>query len=96
MNVNFYATLRQIVGQKTISFKLQPPISIRELLDEIIKHYPPIQHELLDEAGNLFPHVHIFVNGRDVPYLVNGMETVIDQTDKIDVFPAVGGGGWIG
>lgn len=92
MDVNFYATLRQIAGQKTKTFDLQPPISLQALLDAILDRYPRMRHELLDNSGDLFPHVHIFVNGRDVHYLQQGLETMIEPSDKIDVFPAVGGG----
>ncbi|MFN2199009.1 MAG: ubiquitin-like small modifier protein 1 [Anaerolineales bacterium] len=92
MNVNFYATLRQIVGQKTRDFDLNLPATLQALLDEILQKYPSMRGELLDENGSLYRHVHIFVNGRDVHFLEQGMQTVIDLADKIDVFPAVGGG----
>jgi len=34
----------------------------------------------------------LIINGRDAPYLVDGLETVLKPEDKIDIFPAVGGG----
>jgi molybdopterin synthase sulfur carrier subunit len=40
----------------------------------------------------LWPHVHVFVNGRDAPYLENGVQTIIKSTDTVNIFPAVGGG----
>jgi molybdopterin synthase sulfur carrier subunit len=36
--------------------------------------------------------VHVFVNGRDAPFLENALETVLKEDDTITVFPAVGGG----
>jgi molybdopterin converting factor small subunit len=48
--------------------------------------------QMLDEHGNLFAHVHVFVNGRDVQYLNNGFETVLSESDSLDIFPPVGGG----
>lgn len=92
MNINFYATLRQITGRKTVEFDLKEGATIRSLLSAIIKAYPDMERELLDDVGNLYQHVHILVSGRDVPYLENQLDTVILETDKIDVFPAVGGG----
>ena len=54
--------------------------------------FPPMRKELLDENGELYGHVHVFVNGRDAPYLENRVDTPIKVGDKVDVFPAVGGG----
>lgn len=93
MNVNFYATLRQIVGQKTIEVNLGNGNTVQDLLDEVISQYPLLRRELLTQEGILYPHVHVFVNGRDAPYLEEAMATNLQPTDKIDIFPAVGGGG---
>ena len=92
MKVNFYATLRRVVGSKTVEFDLPPGTTVRQLLDEMLRCYPGLRPELLDGNGNLFQHVHIFVNGRDTPFLENALDTQISAEDAIGVFPAVGGG----
>jgi molybdopterin synthase sulfur carrier subunit len=92
MNVNFYATLRQVVGAKSVDFDLAAGSTIAQLLEEMIGTYPPLRQELLDEQGKLYQHVHIFVNGRDVSFLEQGMETPLTHGDTIGVFPAIGGG----
>jgi molybdopterin synthase sulfur carrier subunit len=92
MQVSFFATLRQIVGAKTVAFDLPDQATIGQLIDLMVTRYPDLRRELLDESGNLYGHVHVFVNGRDVPYLENRLETVLKADDVISVFPAVGGG----
>lgn len=92
MKVNFYATLRPIVGQKTVELPIKEGFTVQDVLETIVGTYPDLRPELMDEQGQLLGHVHMFVNGRDAPYLENVMETQIKATDKIDVFPAVGGG----
>ncbi len=92
MKVNFYATLRQIVGQKTIEFDVPPGCSIGFLIQQMVGRYPDLGRALLDKEGQLARHVHVFVNGRDVPYLECQMDTVLKDDDTISVFPAVGGG----
>lgn len=92
MNVNFYATLRQVVGAKSVDFDLTEGASIAQLLEEMLRRYPALRHELLNEQGQLYQHVHIFVNGRDISFLERGMETPLSERDAIGVFPAVGGG----
>jgi sulfur-carrier protein len=92
MQVNFYATLREIVGQKSVEFTVIDGSTIGQLVDQMTTAYPGLRRELLDENGRLYGHVHVFVNGRDVPYLENQMETVLRAGDVVNVFPAVGGG----
>lgn len=92
MDIHFYATLRRIAGQKTVRFELPDGITVQELVDTVVTRFPAMREELLDEAGNLYPHVHVFVNGRDAPYLDGALGTVITDDDKIDIFPAVAGG----
>lgn len=92
MKANFYATLRQIVGAKTIEFALPEGGTIGQLLELVIQRYPALRRELFDAEGNLYPHVHVFINGRDVPFLEDGLNTLLAADDVISVFPAVGGG----
>ena len=92
MDINFYATLRVITGKKTVSFDVLDGITVRELLEKIFEAYPPLRNELMTAENDLHGHVHVFVNGRDVPYLANVLETKISSLDKLDIFPAVGGG----
>jgi sulfur-carrier protein len=92
MQINFYATLRQVVGAKTVEVSLPEGATIRELIAELIRCYPALQQELLDEQGELYQHVHIFVDGRDAPFLENGLDTTLSKPQKVGIFPAVGGG----
>lgn len=92
MEVNFYATLRQIVGGKSVEFPIETGTTVNRLLLEVLHRYPAMEKELLDEQGNMYGHVHIFINGRDVQFLTDSMDTKISINDRIDIFPAVGGG----
>lgn len=92
MKVSFYATLRQVVGGKEAFFPDDRPYTVRMLLDEMIRRFPGLERELLNDQGELYSHVHIFVNSRDASFLENGMDTVLNPGDTIGVFPAVGGG----
>jgi len=92
MKVNFYATLRDIAGGKTVELPLEQGASAKEVLDAIIMKFPAMKKELLHEDGRLYGHVHFFINGRDVQFTDNDLETRIMPDDEISVFPAVGGG----
>jgi molybdopterin synthase sulfur carrier subunit len=92
MKVNFYATLREIVGGKTVEFPEAEAVTAQELLDAMIQRFPALRHELLTEEGRLHGHVHFFINGRDVQFLQDDLETRLTAEDTVNVFPAVGGG----
>jgi len=92
MKVNFYATLRDVTGQKTVDIDIPEYSTVRQLVDAVVDRYPLMRDTLLQQDGNLWGHVHVFINGRDAPFLVDQMETVIKPNDTINIFPAVGGG----
>ena len=92
MQVNFYATLRDIAGGKTVEIPIDHGVTAREVLDAIVTRFPAMKKELLREDGRMYGHVHFFVNGRDVQFTEDDLETRIMPDDVINVFPAVGGG----
>lgn len=92
MLVNFYATLRPIAGGKRVEFAFPENTTVKGLLSAVVERFPSMRRELLDDEGELYAHVHVFVNGRDAPYLDNATSTVIRPGDRVDIFPAVGGG----
>jgi molybdopterin synthase sulfur carrier subunit len=92
MVVQFYATLREIAGGKTTEFPMNGEQTAGELLNAIIARYPAMRAELLNDEGHLYGHVHFIINGRDVRFLEDDLETRLDPEDVISVFPAVGGG----
>ena len=92
MKVNFYAMLRSIVGGKTVEVDFRDGMTVRDLVNDLAAHFPALHPELLDENGNLHGHVHVFVNGRDVPFLANQLDTTLALEDAVNIFPPVGGG----
>ena len=92
MDVNFYATLRALVGQKTVRVELPPNTTALQLVEMISDKYPPLRAELLDAQNRFQRHMKMFINGREAVYLEDKFETIIKPGDKIDIFPPVGGG----
>jgi molybdopterin synthase sulfur carrier subunit len=92
MIVNFYATLRQVVGVRQVEFSLPQGGTLRQLIEEMVKRYPGLNREMLDLSGNLQSHIHIYVNGRDSTLLDGSVDTTLAPGDTISIFPPVGGG----
>jgi molybdopterin synthase sulfur carrier subunit len=92
MKVSFYANLRDIVGQKTIDVEIELPARARDLLEVIVTEHPALRPILLDAHNELQYYMKFFINGRDCVYLENGMDTLVQPGDRVDIFPPVGGG----
>jgi len=91
MEVKVFATLRDVVGGKSVSVDVGSGISVQQLLAQVLDKYPALRPKLLTEDGQLNSAVHILVNGRDVRFL-QGLETVVTAKDTVQMFPPVGGG----
>jgi len=92
MKVNLYATFRQAVGAKSIDLDLPESTTVQEMLGELLEAHPRLSALLVNDSGQLVGHVHIFINGRDIQYLDDGIGTSLSSGDKIDIFPPVAGG----
>jgi molybdopterin synthase sulfur carrier subunit len=92
LQVSFYASLRQVAGQKMIEIPISNGVTVRELVSEIIERIPSLERELIDDHGELYEHIHVVVNGRDVRYLEGGLDRELLPDDQVSVFPAVSGG----
>ncbi|MDO8969860.1 MAG: ubiquitin-like small modifier protein 1 [Saprospiraceae bacterium] len=92
MKVNLYANFRQLAGAKSIDIDLPEGSTLAQLLDSLLTLHPRLGPALLDNSRTLLPHVHVFVNGRDMHYLPEGRSTQLTPGDKIDIFPPVAGG----
>ena len=92
MVIGFFATLRPIVGGKTIEVALPEGTTVSELVDHLVETIPGLGDAILDEAGGLSRRVHVFIEGRSAVYLEHGLETKLSASQRVDIFPAVAGG----
>jgi molybdopterin synthase sulfur carrier subunit len=92
VKVHFYASMRPIVGAKTVDIAAPEGATVRELVDAIVAQHPGLGPLLQDETGGVPRGVHVFVNGRGAGYLERGYETRLSADDSVDLFPAVAGG----
>jgi sulfur-carrier protein len=92
VQVRFYANLRQTVGASVVDVLSTEAMTVRDLLGMLVADYPDLGPELLSPGGELWPHVHVFINGRDAPRLANGLATRLAADDAVQIFPPTAGG----
>ncbi len=91
MEIKVYATLREKVGSKTVTFPQKSKMTVAQIIEALFAQYPTVRAELLTRNGDLHSAFHFFINGRDARYL-DGLDTVITEKDDVRIFPPVGGG----
>ncbi len=91
MRVNFFATLRPLVGVKEAEVELQAGDTVGNVLEKLTAEYPALRGRVLDDDGNLQSSINVLVNGRSIRFL-DGLDTAIEEGDQLALFPPVGGG----
>lgn len=91
MEVRFYATLRDVVGGRSVEVELGNGATVNKMLSRLFEQFPDLEPRVLDESGELRPAVNIFVNGRSTHHL-EGLDTKLLPDDDLTMFPPVGGG----
>lgn len=90
IEVKLYATLRSLVGSKSVIIQRDAG-TVGVVLEELTEVYPDLRGAIFDEPEVVRPFVAIMVNGRDIRHL-NGLDTVIDKDATVDIFPPIAGG----
>ena len=90
MRVDFYGIYRPIVGARSI--ELEPGLSLSQVLEAIVTRYPALRVELLDEQGQLYPWIPLYVNGRNPRLWVDGLDRPTEAGDVLSIFSPIASG----
>jgi molybdopterin synthase sulfur carrier subunit len=90
VQVDFHFTVQQVFGEKSIRVALSPPPTVKSLLDVLCTSRERYA-QIFDDSGRLRSDVKVLRNGRNVVFL-EGLDTELDNGDKIAIFPQVVGG----
>lgn len=90
LELRFFATFREAVGQKTLVRDVPADVRVEEVLRDLEAEFPDLDGQLF-ENGDLRSQVKVLKNGREVMHL-EGLDTGFDEGDSLAVFPPVAGG----
>ena len=91
MRVAFYATLRPIVGARSVEIELPPGATVQTLIEALGERWPALREHLFTEEAGLSRRVNVFVAGRNARWL-EGAATLLDGIEEVDLIPPVAGG----
>jgi len=89
MKIKFFAYFRKYTNAKEIDFEFCSTLG--ELLEKLSVKYGQKFREEIFKGKELSDEVIILVNGRHIAHL-NGINTPLNETDEICIFPVVAGG----
>lgn len=90
MLVKVFANLRDICGGVAVEVRPEGNRVI-DILNKMIEMFPDLEEEILTPEKQLKPFVAVYVNGKNIIHS-DHLETVVDETDQIALFPPVAGG----
>jgi len=65
--------------------------NIKELIDDLEKHFPGLKKRICDETGKIRRFINIYVNEEDVRFLKQD-NTSLRDGDEVSIIPAIAGG----
>jgi molybdopterin synthase sulfur carrier subunit len=90
--VHLFATFKVIAGQKQCEISLPEDTTVIQAIHAIVEQVPVLKPHWINENGDLQAHVHVFLNGREIPTLPHGWDTILHSGDTVDFIPPVAGG----
>ncbi|HEY3170100.1 MAG TPA: ubiquitin-like small modifier protein 1 [Thermoanaerobaculia bacterium] len=93
MPVRFFVPgpLREFAGGRAEVVLAATPRTLKEALEALGRDYPGVARRVLNERGEVRPHVNLFVGGECVRF-ADGLSTALPDGCEIAILPAVSGG----
>jgi molybdopterin synthase sulfur carrier subunit len=91
IQIRLFATLRHTAGTASVEVPQAEGDTVGAMLARLVDIHPELRPAIFDDGGQLAGHVRVIVNGREVRLLA-GLDTPVQASDQISIFPPVGGG----
>ena len=82
----------QSPGSQSLEIPISTPTTLGEVLSGLEQRFPALRHKLLNEQGQLYADIPIFVNGRNPRLAGAGMLTPLNPDDVVTLFSPIASG----
>ena len=90
MEWKLFADLAEIAGGRTVEVETSPGDTVGDALNALLDAHPDLRERVLDE-GTVAEHINVLRNGQSVRH-GDGLETTLESSDELALFPPVSGG----
>ncbi|MFB6110523.1 MAG: ubiquitin-like small modifier protein 1 [Halodesulfurarchaeum sp.] len=91
MEWKLFADLAETAGERRVDVDTAPDATVADALDALLESHPALRERILSD-GEVADHVNVLLNGEDVETRDRGLETPVESTDELALFPPVSGG----
>ena len=92
MEWRLFANLAETAGTKRVEVEAAPGDTFGDAFDQLLDRHPELEAEVLDEDGELRDHIRVLRNDTNPFVSDDGFETVLEDGDRLALFPPVSGG----
>lgn len=91
MEWKLFADLAELAEEDTVEVDVADGGTIDDALAALLERHPALESRILDDDGELREHINVLCNGESVR-TGNGLETELESSDELALFPPVSGG----
>lgn len=91
ISVELPRALAELIDGRTSVVLEEPCATVSDALDALGRESPAVVDRVLDELGQVRPHVNVFVGEESIRFL-QGLHTPLESDTKILIIAAVSGG----
>jgi molybdopterin synthase sulfur carrier subunit len=92
MDWRLFANLAEAAGTRRVTVDAEPGDTFRDAFDQLLAAHPELEAEVLDDEGEIRDHIRVLRNDHDPFVTDDGYDTVLEDGDKLALFPPVSGG----